>query len=191
MNLTQQTVIKHSSEYYKLLDGFCFKAKNLHNVALYRLREAYFEYDTNMTYGSMDKVLKLEKSVDYMNMPMAASAQGTLKAVLESWKSFWASVKAYGREPSRFLGRPKMPKYLHKAKGRAIVYLTNQNVKVKDGVLHFPKSFCGLTVPTELNQGDIQQVRVVPKNRLCVIATKNSRLKCLKYKRFFPMPSKK
>ena len=165
MRLTSRTVIKYSSEYYQLLDKLCFQAKNLHNVALYRLREAYFEYDTSMTYGSIDKVLKLEKSVDYINMPMAASAQGTLKAVVESWKSFWASVKWYNRDPSKFLGRPKMPKYLHKTKGRSIVYLTNQNVKVKDGILHFPKVFEGLTVPFDFINADIQQVRIVPKNR--------------------------
>ena len=169
MTLTNRTVIKYSSEYYKVLDNFCFQAKNLHNVALYRLREAYFEYDTSMTYGSIDKVLKLEKSVDYINMPMAASAQGTLKAVVESWKSFWASVKWYNRDPSKFLGRPKMPKYLHKTKGRSIIYLTNQNVKVKDGILHFPKVFEGLTVPFDFINADIQQVRIVPKNRHFVI----------------------
>ena len=169
MTLTNQTVIKYSSEYYKVLDEFCFFAKNLYNVALYRLREAYFVYDTKMSYGSMDKVLKLEKSVDYINMPMAASAQGTIKSVFESWKSFWASVKSYNRDPSKFLGRPKMPKYLHKTKGRSIVYLTNQNVKVKDGTLHFPKTFDGLTIPFGLMNIEIQQVRIVPKNRHFVI----------------------
>ena len=59
--------------------------------------------------------------------------------------------------------------YLHKTKGRSIVYLTGQNVKAKDGVLHFPKSFCGFSVPTELSQEEIQQVRIVPKNRHFVV----------------------
>ena len=171
MMLTSQTVIKASSEYYKLLDDFCFKAKNLYNVALYKLREAYFEYDTSMSYESLDKVLKREKSVDYMNMPMAASAQWTLKTVCKNWKSFWESVKAYNKELSKFLGKPKMPKYLEKMKGRSIIYLTNQNVKIKDGVMYFPKSFSGLTIKTKLNEESIQQVRIIPKNRHFVIET--------------------
>jgi putative transposase len=169
MRLTSQTVIKESSEWYKKLDEFCFRAKNLYNVGLYRLREAYFWYDTTMSYESLDKVLKREKSVDYANMPMAACAQGTLRAVMESWASFWSSVKSYGREPSRFMGKPKMPKYLHKTKGRSVVYLTNQNVKHREGILHFPKTFEGLTIPFALVDAEIQQVRIVPKNRHIVV----------------------
>ena len=61
MTLTSQTVVKPSNEYYPLFDEFCFKAKNLYNVALYRVREAYFEYDASLSYNSLDKVLKREK----------------------------------------------------------------------------------------------------------------------------------
>jgi putative transposase len=148
-----------------MLDEFCFKAKNLYNAALYRLREAYFGHDAEMTYESLDKALKREGNIDYSEMPMASSAQWTLKAVCKNWKSFWASIKAYSKNPEKFLGKPKMPCYLHKTQGRSIVYLTNQNVKVKDGVLHFPKCFDGFSIPTELNNHEIQQVRIVPKNR--------------------------
>jgi putative transposase len=122
-----------------------------------------------MSYESLDKVMKREKSVDYINMPMAACAQWTLQTVCKDWKSFWESVKEHNKNPSKFLGKPKMPKYLHKTKGRSNVYLTNQNVKVKDGVLQFPKSFKGLTIPFELSGVNIQQVRIVPKNRHFVI----------------------
>jgi len=100
---------------------------------------------------------------------MAACAQWTLQAVCKAWKSFWESAKAYAKNPKMFLGKPKMPGYLHKTKGRSIIYLTSQNVKVKDGVLHFPKSFNGFTIPTDLNGDDIQQVRIVPKNRHFVV----------------------
>jgi len=169
MILTKQTTVKYSNEYYELLDNLCFKAKNLYNAALYRIREAYFGYDAAITYGSLDKVLKREQNIDYTNMPMAACAQWTLQAVCKAWKSFWESAKAYAKNPEKFLGKPKMPGYLHKTKGRSIIYLTSQNIKVKDGILHFPKSFNGFTIPTDLNGDDIQQVRIVPKNRHFVV----------------------
>ena len=127
MILTSQTVVKPSSKYYSLFDEYCYKAKNLYNVALYRIRNAYFDYDASLSYNSLDKVLKREQSVDYANMPLAASAQWTLQAVFKAWKSFWESVKAYLKDPGKFQGRPKMPGYLHKTKGRSIVYLTNKN----------------------------------------------------------------
>ena len=169
MTLTSQTIVKPSNKYYGLFDEFCFKAKNLYNAALYRLREAYFEHDAAMTYNSLDKVLKREGNVDYRAMPMASSAQWTLQTVCKAWKSFWKSISAYSKNPEKFLGRPRMPGYLHKTKGRSIVYLTNQNVKVKDGILHFPKCFDGFSIPINLSNDDIQQVRIVPKNRHFVV----------------------
>jgi putative transposase len=116
----------------------------------------------------MDKILKQEKSIDYTDMPMASSAQWTLMNVFNDWKSFWESVKAYTKTPEKFLGRPKIPAYLHKTKGRAVVYLTNQNVRIRDGLLHFPKCFNGFSIPFG-KEGVIKQVRIVPKNRHFII----------------------
>ena len=171
MTLTSQTIIKNSSEYYKLFDELCFKAKNLYNSALYKLRQAHFEYDAIMSYGSIDKVLKREKSIDYADMPMASSAQGTVKLVMQNWNSFWAAIKSYNKNPDKFLGKPKMPNYLHKINGRSAVFLTNQNVKVKDGILHFPKSFNGFTIPVNFDNSSIQQVRIIPKNKHFAVET--------------------
>ena len=169
MMLTSQTVVKASSKYYGLLDGFCFKAKNLYNAALYKLREAYFKYDATMSYSSLDKVFKREESADYRDMPMASSAQWTLQTVCKAWKSFWNSIDSYSKNPEKFLGRPRMPGYLHKTKGRSIVYLTNQNVKIKNGAMYFPRCFNGFSIPTDLSIDNIQQVRIVPKNRHFVV----------------------
>ena len=169
MMLTSQTVIKPSNAFYSMFDEFCFKAKNLYNAALYLLRQSYFGKEpplgySNLGYSKMDKMLKQQESPDYSAMPMAASAQWTLMNVFQDWRSFWESVKSYQRNPDKFLGKPRMPKYLHKTKGRAVVYLTNQNVKVKNGVLCFPNSFKGFTIPFGID-GTIKQVRIVPKNR--------------------------
>jgi putative transposase len=162
-------VIKFSNEYYPLFDEFCFKAKNLYNAALYRIRQAYFGHDTPLSYNNLDKALKQGQNIDYANMPLASSAQWTLQAAFKNWKSFWESGKAYAKNPDKFSGKPHMPKYLHKTNGRSILYLTNQNVKVKEGLLHFPKCFNGFTIPTDLSGNTIKQMRIVPKNRHFVI----------------------
>ena len=168
MILTQQTIIKQSNMYYNLLDIYCYKAKNLYNVVLYHLRDAYFNYDAFMNYYSIDKVLKKSNNVDYRNMPLAHSAQGTIKQVCETWKAFWQASKDYHVNPSKYFGCPKLPKYLHKTNGRAPVYLTNQNVKLKEGSLKFPKSFNGFTIPFE-QAGKIKQVRIVPRSRHFIV----------------------
>ena len=54
-----------------------------------------------------------------------------------------------------------MPKYLDKENGRFVFALTNQNCKLKDGFLQFPKSFNGFTLKTIVD--NLKQVRIVPK----------------------------
>ena len=54
-----------------------------------------------------------------------------------------------------------MPKYLDKENGRFVFTLTNQNCKLKDGFLNFPKSFNGFILKTKVD--NLKQVRVVPK----------------------------
>jgi len=168
MTLTSRTTVKYSNEHYLMFDEFSFKAKNLYNATLYKIRQNYFEGKPPLNCNGMDKALKFEKSIDYVEMPMASSAQWTVKNVFQDWDSFCGSKKAYAETPEKFHSKPKMPKYLHKTKGRAVVYLTNQNIVKKDGVLCFPKCFNGFTIPLEI-EGDIKQVRVVPKNRHYVV----------------------
>jgi putative transposase len=171
MTLTQQTIIKQADDFYPLLDSFCFRAKNLYNCTIFKLREAYFNYDAFMSYYSLDKVFKHEKSTDYSDMPLASTAQGTIKLAFTVWSSYWKAIKAYSNSKKNFTGKPKIPRYLHKTKGRSVLFLTNQNVKLIDSVLNFPKCFKGFTLKLPDSVENIQQVRIVPKNRHIVIET--------------------
>jgi hypothetical protein len=76
MLLTKQVVIKRSDNYYEMLDGFCIKAKNLYNKALYEMRTAYFKKDVVPTCNNLDKEFRQSEQEEYRAMPMAHSAQG-------------------------------------------------------------------------------------------------------------------
>ena len=56
--------------------------------------------------------------------------------------------------------KPKLPKYLDK-NGRYLLILTNQNCKIKDGYITFPKSFDNFKLQPKVDI--IKQVRVIPK----------------------------
>ena len=60
-----------------------------------------------------------------------------------------------------------MPGYLRKD-GEYNLILTNQNCKIKDSVVHFPKVFNSLAVKTEVI-GKFQQVRIVPRNKHLIL----------------------
>lgn len=168
MNRVEKHIIKSNNKYYKMLDEYCFKSKNLYNYANYIIRQEFINNGKWIRYNELDKMLKeKENSFDYRNMPMNSSAQQCLKLLDRNWKSFFASIKDYNNNPSKYLGRPKLPKYKPK-NGRNVLILTNQNCKIKNGYIKFPKKFKGLLIKTKIRNG-LQQVRIIPKDKYLVI----------------------
>lgn len=75
----EKHMIYPKNPYYKLLDEYCFRSKNLYNFANYQIRQKFFEESEYISYYEMDKLLKQEgMDFDYRNMPTAQSAQQTL-----------------------------------------------------------------------------------------------------------------
>lgn len=168
MNRVEKHIIKSNNKYYKMLDEYCFKSKNLYNYANYIIRQEFINNGKWIRYNDLDKMLKKEdNNYDYKNMPLGSSAQQCLKLLDKNWKSFFASIKDYNNNPSKYLGRPKLPKYKSK-NGRNVLILTNQNCKIKNGYIKFPKKFKGLLIKTKIRNG-LQQVRVIPKDKYLVI----------------------
>lgn len=169
---SEQHIIKRSNRYYPMLDDFCFKSKNLYNHAMYIIRQEFISSGKWIRYQDLDRILKLDADYpDYRNMPGAQSAQQLLKIVDNIWKSFFNSVKDWSKHRDKYLGRPNLPKYLKKS-SRTVLILTNQNVKLVDDVLKFPKTFSGFTLNPQCIHKDnfksIQQVRFVPKSQYIV-----------------------
>lgn len=144
MNRVEKHIIKSNNKYYKMLDEYCFKSKNLYNYANYIIRQEFINNGKWIRYNDLDKMLKKEdNNYDYKNMPLGSSAQQCLKLLDKNWKSFFASIKDYNNNPSKYLGRPKLPKYKSK-NGRNVLILTNQNCKIKNGYIKFPKKIQGI-----------------------------------------------
>lgn len=161
--------ISKNNEYYSMLDDFCFKSKNLYNFANYQIRQKFFNDKEFISYNKMDKLMKQEDmDFDYRNMPSAQSAQQCLRVLEKNWKSFFASIKDWGRNKDKYTGMPKPPKFLDKQTGRNILTLTNKDCKLKENnIIHFPKTFKGLTLKTKVD--NVQQVRVLSRKSHIVI----------------------
>ena len=76
------------------------------------------------------------------------------------------------KDKSKFLGKPKFPNYRKKG-GKSILLLTNQNVRLRDDKLLFPKVFNGFSVTTKITEHmkfvSFQQVRFLPKPNHIVV----------------------
>jgi len=165
----EKHIIRKSDKNYAMLAEFCHLSKNLYNFANYHIRQGYIQTGRFPNYNEINKLAKEQPSTnnDYASMPTAQSAQQTFRLLDKNWVSFRESHKGYRENPDEYTGRPKMPGYLPK-NGEYILILTNQNCRLRDGVIYFPKTFRGLTVKTDM-EGTFQQIRIVPKNRHLVL----------------------
>lgn len=90
------------------------------------------------SYNQIDYMFKQTKNVDYYNeLPMQCS-QHIIKECLADFKSYLQAKKRYDKDPSKFTGKPKLPKY---AKSNNISFdITNQDAVVYGSLLKLPKT---------------------------------------------------
>lgn len=140
-----------------LLDKYALTAHDLYNRALYDVRQSFFKKKYIKSYGQLDQIFKqrykTRESMLYHNLGYVQSAQQTLREVMTIWQAWFKALKAYKVNRAKFLGRPRIPKYLHKSQ-RHTFYVTSQNAKVKNGYLVIPR----LNIKLKLASDDIQKI---------------------------------
>ncbi len=139
------------------IDVAAFASKHLYNAALYVTRQAFIHHRQVIPYEELARDLKA--SVEFRALP-AKVAQWVLRQVALAWKSYFAACAAWEADPSRFLGHPKLPKYLDK-RGRNLLTYTEQAISraPKHRGYVVPS---GLDIRVETRQAAIDQVRIVP-----------------------------
>lgn len=161
----EKHLIRSSSPYFAMLFEFCHLAKNLYNHANYIVRDKFIHEHEIIGYAKLDKILKADEEYpDYRAMPLAQSAQQVLRLLDKNWKGYFVAAKDYKENPDKYFGRPKLPKY-KKKDGLFVLTLTNQNCRIREGVIQFPQKFNGFTVKPKFIEKpfkSFQQVRFVP-----------------------------
>jgi len=161
MQLTERHIIKSTSHRFAQIDELAFKSKNLYNAANYVIRQSFIYGWGYVSYNEMNRLMKSQ--VAYKDLPAKVSQQ-ILMVLDKNWKSFFEAVKAYKADSSKFTGRPKLPKYKDKTKGRNLLVYTIQAIsskQLKKGIIKL--SGTELSIKTQLNPNQICQVRLVPK----------------------------
>lgn len=144
---------------FEVVDRYCFYSKNVYNEANYILRQEFVK--NNRILGAYD-IQKLMQNMDCYKECGSQAAQKTIQMLDKAWKSFLVSIKDYSKNPIKYLGKPKIPKYLKKD-GRQVFSLKNIQCTLKDGLFRISfKPFKGYTVRTHA-KGRLIQCRFVPK----------------------------
>ena len=159
MQQVQKHLIKANNRNYQEIDVTCFASKNLYNCGVYLCRQAFFEGKKVPPFKELYHLLK--NSDDYQRLPTKV-AQLVIKQVSKVFKSYFAALREYKKNPQKFLGKPKLPKYKHKEKGRNKVSYNYQAVSItwlKKGFIS--PSGLNLKIPTKLTK--INELRIIPK----------------------------
>ncbi len=168
MRLVEQHIIKRNHPYFKECNDICFRAKNLYNYALYVTREAFFETGVVPSANEVRKQFAKEDQPDFRALPSQV-AKEVLRKLGDNWKSFFNANKQYKKDKSKFLGRPNLPKYKDKAKGRFVAqYYNPEAISVKLMKKDIIKlSQTNIELPRKGR--DIKVVRIVPRYGYYVI----------------------
>lgn len=161
MKLVERHIIKRTHKSYKEIDELSFKSKNLYNYANYIIRQEFIKTKKYINYNEIEKQLKNHET--YKELPAKVSQQ-ILMVLDKNWQSFFKSIKEYVKDKSKYLGRPKLPRYKDKIKGRNILVYTIQAISKKELKNGFIK-LSGTKTKINTKQKDIKQVRIIPKNK--------------------------
>ena len=159
MRQVERHIVKQSSSIWKQIDSLCFLSKNLYNYANYQLRQSFIFENIYLGYNQVYHLVK--DSADYQALPRKVSQQ-VLIVLARNWQSFFEAIKAYKENPNLFTGRPKLPKYKHKTKGRNLLIYTIQAISktgLRKGVVKL--SGTDITIPTLAK--NIAQARIIPQ----------------------------
>ena len=83
-------------------------------------------------------------------------------------KSYFGLLNKWKKDKKSLSGCPKFPAYKHKTKGRNIIIFTENQARINNGVISFPKK-SGLENITTKISGTIKQVRIIPQSGCYVI----------------------
>ncbi|BAY61693.1 hypothetical protein NIES22_17600 [Calothrix brevissima NIES-22] len=159
MRLVERHVIKIGHQFYKEIDDLAWRSKNLYNYANYLVRQSFIFEDKYLNNAAIFHLVKHHES--YSALPRKVSNQ-VLMVLHRNWKSFFEAQKSYKQNPSKFKGRPKLPKYKDKDKGRNIVIYELGAISkplLTKGVIKLSQT--EITFPTKAS--DVKEVRLIPQ----------------------------
>ena len=159
----EQHIIRKNDNSWLFIDNMCWKSKNLYNYANYIIRQEFIKNNSWIRYNELYNLCKNSESYKDLGNN---TGQATLRMLDKAWKSFMVSIKSWSKSPEKYLGKPKLPKYLKKD-GRYVLALDNNKVGIKGDKIYFKWKvfkFMNNTYSTKIPANSkIMQCRFIPK----------------------------
>lgn len=170
---TETHIIKESHPIYNWILEECSRSRNLYNKTLFIYRQAFtgnhdkiedfksiIRHDKFISSFELVKQMAKLKDEDYYTMTKKNSGTQVVCQVDRTMKSWFASLKAYKKDPSKFGGRPRIPSYKKKDELNCLIYTYCDAKLQKDGTINLRRD---IKLPIHTNLKNFQQIRLVPK----------------------------
>jgi len=155
---TEQIILSPSDN----LSYLCHLSKNLFNEANYIIRQELTQNGKWTRFNTLNENLNKGGSDNYTLLP-SQTANRILYTLDKSWKAFFKSIREWKAHPSKYKAKPEPPRY-KRIDGEHILLFTNQQVKIKDGYLLFPKMTDIQPLKTRLGDDTkLKEVRIIPR----------------------------
>ena len=159
MKVQRTEIVMLKGKNLKEAQHWCHLAKNLYNSANYEMRQSFIARNRKSGYQISTEFAK-NNQPDYRALPAQCSQQ-IINLLEKNWKSFFKSIKDWKKNPKKYKGRPKLPKYKDKD-GCFPILFAKQSFGKKFDYLKFPKVM-KFKIKTRISLEQIKQVRIIPE----------------------------
>ena len=165
MKLVEKHKLYKSHPSYSKINDMSIKANNLYNQCVYFAKNSQ---NLSEDLKHLDKVMKSfpDKYDNYRSFGYAVCAQQITRLFQQNLRSYFASIKDYKKNPAKYTGRPRFPKF-RKSNDRFQVIFTNQSAKLINKTINIaPKTFENkLSITLRTNSvKKLCQVTFAPRN---------------------------
>ena len=165
MQLVERHVIRATDSRFAAIDWAAFASKNLYNAANYLVRQSFLHQGIYLNFAAVFRLIKEHEAS--CALPRKVS-NDVLRQLDRDWRSFFAALEAWKADQSQFLGRPRLPRYRDKQRGRNLLIYDIQAISLT-GLQRgeIIPSQLGISVRTQ--QTTVKQVRIVPRKGYYVV----------------------
>ena len=111
----------------EIIEELSYHTTKLYNIANYENRENGFK-----NYHKTEKLYKQNYHTQFLH---SHTYQWCLKMLEQDWKSYFASIKDYKKNPNKYLGLPKPPKFKNTNNKKNEIIFTTAGIRYKDSIL--------------------------------------------------------
>ncbi|MBZ0285439.1 MAG: transposase [Anaerolineae bacterium] len=167
MQLVERHLINQNDPRWQVIDEAAWFSKNIYNAANYLVRQAYIAGQGYLNYNAIEKRFKQRDLLPDQQLPLKV-VQQVLKQVDHDWQAYFAALAEWKAHAEKFQGKPRLPKYKDKSKGRNVLVYTVQAISKKALTQGFIEP-SGMPVRIKTGQHEIDQVRIVPRSHHYVV----------------------